>query len=168
MDLQTVFFFWKLRAICKFWVHTHFCAILGRWDICKTKWDSETDKVKLGMTWSGLNSVRLTSRCPDWHLTGPANPWETSLGNFGPRRASQGMSRPISGQLGHLRAIPVLWGPLQVNMNMNLCISEPHFVLQISQPPNNTQEWFCTPVRPVPYLPTFWGLFIFREYSSIS
>ena len=96
------------------------------------------------MTWSGLSSVRLTSRCPDWHLTGPANPWETSLSNFGPLRASQGMTRPVSGQLGHLRAIPVLWGPLQVNMNMNLCISEPHFVLQISQPRIIPQKWFCT------------------------
>ena len=139
-DFQTVFFFWKLRPICRFWVQNHFCAILGRWDICKTKWGSETDKVKLGMTWSDLSSVRLTSKCPDWHLTGPVNPWGTSLGNFRPLRAS----RPVSGQLGHLRAIPVLWGPLQVNMNMNLCISESIFVLQISQPPKITQKWFCT------------------------
>ena len=29
-------------------------------------------------------------------------------------------------------------------MNMNLCISEPHFVLQISQPPNIAQKWFFT------------------------
>ena len=28
-------------------------------------------------------------------------------------------------------------------MKMNLCISEPHFVLQISQPPNIAQKWFC-------------------------
>ena len=26
---------------------------------------------------------------------------------------------------------------------MNLSISEPHFVLQISQPPNIAQKWFC-------------------------
>ena len=29
-------------------------------------------------------------------------------------------------------------------MNMNMCISEPHFVLQISQRPNIAQKWFCT------------------------
>ena len=143
-DFQTVFFFWKLKPICIFWVQNHFCAILGRWDICKTKLDSETDKVKLGMTWSGLSSVRLTSRCPDWHLTGPANPWETNLGNFGPTGASEGLTRPVSSQFGHLMAIPVLKVPLQVNMNMNLCISEPHSVLQISQPPNIAQKWFYT------------------------
>ena len=28
-------------------------------------------------------------------------------------------------------------------MNINLPISELHFVLQISQPPNITQKWFC-------------------------
>ena len=31
----------------------------------------------------------------------------------------------------------------QVSMNINLSISEPHFVLQISQPPNIAQKWFC-------------------------
>ena len=47
------------------------------------------------MTWSGLSSVRLTSRCPDWHLTGPVNPWDTSvatLGPLGPLRVWSGQS----------------------------------------------------------------------------
>ena len=62
---------------------------------------------------------------------------------FGPLRASQGMTRPVSSQLGHLKAILVLLGPLQVSMKINLSISEPHFVLQISQPPNITHKLFC-------------------------
>ena len=41
MELQTVFFFWKLRFICKFWIQNHFCAYLGDWDIWQTKWGYE-------------------------------------------------------------------------------------------------------------------------------
>ena len=37
-ELQTVFFSWKLRSICKFWIQNHFSAILGGRDISKTKW----------------------------------------------------------------------------------------------------------------------------------
>ena len=36
-DFQSVFFSWKLRSICKFWIQNHFCVILGSWEICKTK-----------------------------------------------------------------------------------------------------------------------------------
>ena len=32
---------------------------------------------------------------------------------------------------------------LRDSMNMNLSTSEPHFVFQISQPPNIGQKWFC-------------------------
>ena len=53
------------------------------------------------------------------------------------------MTRPVSGQMGHLKAILVLSGPLLVSMNMNLSISEPHFVLQISQPTNIAQKRLC-------------------------
>ena len=31
-DFQSVFFSWKLRSICKFWIQNHFCAILGGQD----------------------------------------------------------------------------------------------------------------------------------------
>ena len=37
LDFQIVFFSWKLRSICKFWIQNHFCAILEGWEICKTK-----------------------------------------------------------------------------------------------------------------------------------
>ena len=121
----------------------HLCVISGGWDICKSKWDSETDTIILVMTWSGLSSARLASRCPYWPLPGPDTRWETNLGNFGPLGASQGMTRPVSSQLGHLKAILVRWGPLQICMNINLSISELHLVLQISQPPNIAQKWFC-------------------------
>ena len=92
---------------------------------------------------SGLSSARLASRCPYWPLIGPDNPWETSFGNFGPLRASQGMTRPVGSQLGHLKTILVMWGPLKVSMNLNLSISETQSVLQISQPLNIAQKWFC-------------------------
>ena len=127
----------------KFWVQNHFCTILGDWDIYKIKSDSEMDKVKSGIILSGLNSDRLAPRCTNWPLSGPGHPWETSLGNSGPLRASQDMIRSVRVEMGHLRAILVLWGTLQVSMNMNLSISEPNFVLQISQSPNNAQKWFC-------------------------
>ena len=104
------------------------CVILGGWDICKPKWDSETDTIILVMTLSGLSSARLASRCPYGPLIGPDNPWETSVGIFGPLRASQGMTRPVGSQLGHLKAILVLWGLLQVSMNIHLSILELHFV----------------------------------------
>ena len=53
------------------------------------------------------------------------------------------MTRPVSGQLGHLKAILVLSGALQVSMNMNLSILEPHFVMQISEPPNIAEKRIC-------------------------
>ena len=68
---------------------------------------------------------------------------QSSFGHFGPLRTSQGMTRPVGSQLGHLKAILVLWGPLQVSMNINSSISETHFVLQISQPLNIAQKLFC-------------------------
>ena len=103
------------------------------------------DKVISGIIWSGFNSARLDLRCTNWPLCGPGHPWETSLSNSGPLRASQGMIRSVRVELGHLKAILVLWGTLQVSMNMNLSISEPNFVLQISQSPNIAQKWFCIP-----------------------
>ena len=67
--------------------------------------------------------------CPYWPLPGPG--------------ASLGMTWSVSSQLGHLKAILVLWGPLQISMNINLSISELHFVLQIYQTPDIAQKWFC-------------------------
>ena len=112
-------------------------------DISKPKLDSETDTIILVMTWSGLSSAKLASRFPYWPLSGPDNPWETSLGNFGPLGASQSMARPVSSQLGYLKAILVLWGTLQISLIKNLSISELHFVLQISTPSNSAQICFC-------------------------
>ena len=66
------------------------------------------DKVILGMARSALSSARLAPRCPDWLLSGPGQPLETSLGNFGSLRAYQVMARPVRGQLRHLKAILVL------------------------------------------------------------
>ena len=44
LDFQIVFFSWKLRSICKFWIQNNFCATLGGQDIYKTKCGSETDQ----------------------------------------------------------------------------------------------------------------------------
>ena len=70
------------------------------------------DKVILGMTYSGCNSARLASRCLQWPLTGPGNPGETSLGNFGPLRLWPGqsavswdISRPFWCWVDHLRSV---------------------------------------------------------------
>ena len=43
----------------------------------------------------------------------------------------------------HLEANLALLRPFQVIPNMTFSISEPHFVLQISQPPIIAQKWFC-------------------------
>ena len=48
--LNCFFFFWKLRSIWKVWIQNQFCVILGRRDICKPKWDYETDTIILVMT----------------------------------------------------------------------------------------------------------------------
>ena len=104
--------FFLLRSMCKFWIQNHLCVLLGGWDICKPKWDSETDTIILVMTWSGLSCARLASRCPYWSLPGLYNPWETSLGNFGPHRVwpgqsavSWGISRPVWYCENHFRSV---------------------------------------------------------------
>ena len=81
------------------------------------------------LTWGGPDSIRVALRCPDWPLSGQDTPWETSWGNWGTLRASQGMTRAVKSQSGHLKATLVLWGPPQVSMNMYLTIPEPCFVL---------------------------------------
>ena len=136
-------FFWKLRSICKFWMQNQFCAILEGLDIWKTKWDSGSEKYIFILTWSGPHCTRVALRCCDWPLSGLDTPWKTSWGNLGPLKASKGMTSPVRSHSGHLKATLVLWGPLQVSMNMYLSISEPRFVLQISQPPKIVQNWFC-------------------------
>ena len=35
-------------------------------------------------------------------------------------------------------------GALRTSMNMNLSVSEPHFVSQISHHPKIAEKWFCT------------------------
>ena len=42
--------------------------------ICKPKWDYETDTIILVMTWSGLSSARLASRCPSGPCLVPSIP----------------------------------------------------------------------------------------------
>ena len=62
---KAFFFLWKLRSIHKFWIQNQFWAILGGWDICKTKRRSGIDKYIFIMTWSGHHSTRAALRCPD-------------------------------------------------------------------------------------------------------
>ena len=52
------------------------------------------------------------------------------------------LSRPVRDQLGHLKVTTGMLWPLWTIMNMNLSVSEPYFVSQLSQPPNITQKWF--------------------------
>ena len=103
--------------------------------------------------------VQAVTNWPQDALIGPDKLWGTSLGNFGPLRASQGIIGPVSSQLGHFKAVLVMPGPLQVSMNINLSISDPHFVLKISQPPNNAQKWF--------YIQNYMWIFVFRKTNGL-
>ena len=60
-----------------------------------------------------------------------------------PNLVSQGWPGPDRSQSGHLGAKMTLLRPLLAIPNMTLTISEPHFVFQISKPPNIAQKWFC-------------------------
>ena len=134
------FFFWKLRPICKFWVQNHSCALLGGWDICKTKWGSEIHKFIFIWTWSGPHSTGMALRCPNWPLTG----LEALRGLKLPKLVPQGLTGPVRCQSGHFEVNLTLLRSLQVIPNLTLSVSEPHFVLQISHLPNMAQKWFCT------------------------
>ena len=59
LDFQMVFFSWKLRSICKFWIQNHFCAILRSWDICKTKWNSWLDDSDQNLNYLILSSHKF-------------------------------------------------------------------------------------------------------------
>ena len=101
------------------------------------------DKYIFILTWSCPHITRVVLRWPDGLLTGPIITSEPLRGPKLPQLVSQGVSGPLSGQSGHLKATLRQWGPLQVSINMYLSISEPGFVLQISQPPKIAQNWFC-------------------------
>ena len=66
-DFQSVFFSWKLRSICKFWIQSHFCAILGGQDIYETECGSETDQFIFMLSHSGLK----TWKCVQSSAKGP-------------------------------------------------------------------------------------------------
>ena len=131
------------RFICKFWIQNQLCAIFRGWDIYKTKRSSWKDKYIFILTWSCPHITRVVLRWPDGLLTGPIITSEPLRGPKLPQLVSQGVSGPLSGQSGHLKATLRQWGPLQVSINMYLSISEPGFVLKISQPPKIAQNRFC-------------------------
>ena len=142
-DFQTVFFLWKLSSIWKFLTQNQFFPISGGRIICKTKPGSKIDKYIFIRTWSSPHSTIVALRGPDQLLTGPAILWEALRGPKLPQLVSQGVSWPLRGLSGHLKATLMLWGPPQASVNMYLYISEPGFNLQISQPPEIAQNWFC-------------------------
>ena len=120
----------------KFWIQNHFCAILGNWDIFKTKLGSEIDKFIFILTWSLPHSTRMALRCPISTLTDLIMSWEALRGPELPKLACQGWPGPDRGQLVHLGANLALLRPLQIIPDMTLSNSEFYFLLQISQPPN--------------------------------
>ena len=126
----------------KFWIQNHFCAILGDWDICKTKLGSEIAKFIFILTWSVPHSTRMALRCPISTLTDLIMSWEALRGPELPKLVSQGWPGPDRGQLVHLGANLSLLRPLKIIPDMTLSISESYFVLQISQSPNIAQKWF--------------------------
>ena len=65
------------------------------------------------------------------------------LGQLKSSKVTLDLSGLVRGQLGQLVVTTWLSEPLRTSINMNLSVSEPHFVLQISQPPNIAQKWFC-------------------------
>ena len=66
MELQTVFFSWKLRSICKFWIQNHFSAILGGWDISKTKWGSRNSDNLILSYFELVHILKDKTRWPVW------------------------------------------------------------------------------------------------------
>ena len=61
-------------------------------------------------------------------------------GQLGLLRINQG---PVWDLLGYPEATLRPLVKLSASINLNLSISQPYFVFQISQPPNMAQEWFC-------------------------
>ena len=83
-NLQTVFFFWKLKSICKFWIQNHFCSILEDWDIWKTKDGFEVDKLIFILTRNSTCGSRLgwsqqTTKGPRQALLDPEYPLLTII-----------------------------------------------------------------------------------------
>ena len=119
-NLQTVFFFWKLRSIWKFWIQNHFYANLGGWDICKTKCGFETNKFIFLLTWSGSHSTRVVLRGPSWPLTDQISNLEilrcpklaqsVIRVSWGPVVASQGQSGSIKTTLSQYEYELVYFG----------------------------------------------------------
>ena len=110
MDFNTVFFFWKLRSICKFWIQNQFCVISGGWDICKTKLVSGIEKYIFILTWSGPHSTRKAWLAPDWpgHIPRhPQGPQVAPNGLSGCVGATQG---PVGAFQGHSSAVRTISG----------------------------------------------------------
>ena len=141
-QISKLLFFWKLRFICTFWIQNQLCAIFMDWEIYKTKRSSSRQvhiHTELKLSTHHQSSLEMNRRAldrPNHNLRAPQGPKV-------PQLVSQGVSGSLSGQSGHLKATLRQWGPLQVSINMYLPISEPGFVLQISQPPKIAQNWFC-------------------------
>ena len=82
----------------------------------------------------------------EWPWNSPTGPWVAPTHPERPFWATWGPWGCLGiwpGQSGASQAFLVLWGPLQVSMNMYFSMPETNFVLQISQPPEITQNWFC-------------------------
>ena len=118
-----------------------FCYFRGlRYLQDKMKFRNRQVHIHTGLKWSSQHQsgLEMTRLAPDW-------PGHTLRGPHRPQVAPTGLlevSRQLRSQSGHLKATLRLWGPLQVSMNIYLSISEPGFVLQISQPPKIAQNWF--------------------------
>ena len=98
------------------------------------------DKVISGIMWSGL-------KVPDWpqdalidpclaHAT-PERPVWATLGSLGPLRVWSGQTEFSWG------ISKSFWCCKEHFRSVYLSISEPNFVLQISQSSNIAQKWFC-------------------------
>ena len=106
-----------------------------------------------GKQYGVLEYTSTQSFWPEVVLTLPEWPWDiltvpcvaqTPLGRpVGATWGPLGPLRSVRNQSGHLKATLVLWGPLQVSMNVYLSLPEPRFVSLISQPPKIAQNWFC-------------------------
>ena len=83
------------------------------------------------------NVLEMPQLSADW-------PGHTLRGPKWPKVSQTGFSQDIwtrHGEKGQLEANLALQRPLQVITNMIMAVSESHFGLQISQPPNITQKW---------------------------
>ena len=77
MDLDAVFFSWKLTSIWTFWIQNQFSTTSGRRDIYETNWFLKQKWFIFKLPCSSPNIPRVAFSCSYWALT---EPWQIRTG----------------------------------------------------------------------------------------